>query len=135
STTLFRSVLRDLAADTDARVYVDIEKHGVGDGAADVIEVHVHAARTQLLEFGAVVGGGLVIEGGVEAQLVHQVAHFGVRSGDPYHAAAQDFCDLADDGTHRAGCARDHHSFAGVGMADIDQSEIGGETDVAQHAE
>src|SRR5260370_10252653 len=128
-------IQRDLAADTDARVQGQVEQHRVGDRSSDIVEVDVHTARAELFYFRAVVGGGLVIESAVEAEVVDQVADLRIRARNADHAASEYFGDLSYDRSHRSGRSGNHDGLAGLGMADIDQSEVGGQTDVAEHAE
>ena len=56
-------VLRDLAANGDAGIRVQQAEDGVGNRAADIVEVAVNAFGTQLFELGVRVGMGLVVEG------------------------------------------------------------------------
>ena len=72
-------VLRDRAADDDACTPVEQQQQRIEDLAADVVEIDVDALRAVLREAGLHVFR-LVVDGGVEAELVDDVLHF---SGPP----------------------------------------------------
>ena len=121
----------DQPAHGDAAEQVHLHQHGVEDLAADVLEVDVDALGRGGLELGGEVAG-LVVDAGVEAELLRHVAALVGAAGDADGAAALDLGDLADDRADRAGGRRDHHRLAGLGLADLEQAEIGGP---AGHAE
>src|SRR5439155_13896934 len=94
--------------------------------AADIVEINIDAFRCrgpQRLEYRAV----LVIDRGIEAEFRSQPVALVLAAGDADDAAALYFSDLADDRPNRAGGGRDHDGLAGLRLADIEQSEIGGE--------
>ena len=68
----------------------------------------------------------LVVDGGVEAELVGEPGALLVAAGDADGAAALDLGDLADHGADRAGRRRDDHRLAGLRLADVEQAEVGG---------
>src|SRR5882672_12327734 len=74
-------VLRDQAADRDAGEGVHPSQRGVEDLAADVLEVAVDAAGHGGLQL-VVERAGLVVDAGVEAELLHHVAAFLPAAGD-----------------------------------------------------
>ena len=75
---------------------------------------------------------GLVIDAGIKAKFLDHELAFGGAAGNAHHTAALDSGHLADGLTDRTGRARDDNRLAGLGLPDIEQSEIGGH---ARHAE
>ena len=100
------------------------EQQRVEDLAADVVEVDVDALRAVLREGGLHVLG-LVIDGGIEAQVLDDVVAFLGSAGDADGAAALDLGDLAGDGADGAGGARKDDGLARLGLTDIQQAEVG----------
>src|SRR5581483_4848922 len=115
----------------DAAEYVHLRQHGVEHLAADVLEVDVDALRTGLAKLPGEVAG-LVVDAGVEPQLVGDVAALFGSAGDSDRAAALDLGDLSDHRADGSGCRRDDHRLAGLGLADLEQAEVGSQ---ARHAE
>src|SRR6185295_747277 len=74
----------------------------------------------------------LVVDAGVEFQLLDDEIAFRAAAGDAHHAAALQARDLADRLPDRAGRARDHHRVARLRLAHLQQTEVGGH---AGHAE
>ena len=74
----------------------------------------------------------LVIDRRVEAELVDDVTAFFGAAGDPDDAATFDLRDLPDDHADGAGRPRHHDRLAGLGLADVEQAEVGG---YSRHAE
>ena len=126
--------MRNLAADRHAGPRVEHRDHGIGDRAADVVEVDVDALGAQLAQLFDVVLGGAIVERAVEAQLVDDIASFFVVSRNAHGAATFDLGDLADDRADGPGRARDEDGLARLGRADVEQAEIGREARHAQHA-
>src|SRR5262245_13583090 len=124
-------ILRDHSADADPRALVEHGQRGVEDFSADVVEVDVYAIRTGPLQPLANVLG-LVIDRGVEAQIVHDPFAFLVASGDADDAAALDLADLADDRADRAGGGGYDERFARLRISDVQQSEVGRQSDDAK---
>src|SRR3989454_8230846 len=75
-------VLRDQAAERDARERVDEPQDGGEDVPADVVEVDVDPLRARLLERGHE-GLGAVVHAGVEAQLLHDELALRLRARHP----------------------------------------------------
>ena len=127
-------VLADRAADDDARLAVDARQHGVEDLAADVVEVDVDAFRAVRLQ--AVLDrAGLVVDAGVEAELLDDPLALRRAAGDADDAAALDLRELADGLADRAGRARDDDRLAGLRLADVEQAEVAGHAGHAEHVE
>ena len=99
---------------------VEVAMDRVGDRAADVVEVDVDAVGAERLELRVVIVADLVVERGVEAELVD--------AGTPPSSSRRRRCrrrgsradlgDLSDDHADRAGCAGDDDRLAGLRMAD-----------------
>jgi len=69
----------------------------------------------------------LVVDGGVEAEIVFNPLTFFIGAGDADYAAAVDFAELADDAAGGAGGGGDDEGFAGFRLADFEETEVGGE--------
>ena len=78
---------------------------------------------------------GLVVDGGIKAEVFGEPGALPVRAGDPHHSAADDFADLTDDGPHCSGSARDDKRLSSLRFADVEKTEIGGQTDHSEEAE
>ena len=127
-------ILRDRAAAGDAAAIVHLRQAGFENVAADIVEIDVDALRRrgpQRLVGRAV----LVIDRGVEAEFGGQPVALVLAAGDADDVASLDLGDLADDRADRAGGGRDHDGLAFLGLADIEQAEIGGEAGDAVDAE
>src|SRR5262249_14720010 len=75
---------------------------------------------------GVEVVAGLVVDAGVEAELVLDEAALLAAAGDADHAAAHDLADLPDDLADRARRGRHHDGLARPGLADLEQAEVRG---------
>ena len=75
-----------------------------------------------------------MVDPGVVAQLPAP-GELGLAAGERDRARASALGDLARDLADRAGGRGDHHGLAGLGPADLEQREIGGEARQAQVAE
>ena len=124
----------DQTADHDPRALVDPLHLGVEDLTADIFEDHVDAVRAVLVEL-ADHAFGLVVDGGVEVELLGEPGALGVAAGDAHHPTADDLSDLADDGSHRSGGAGDDQCLAGLRFAHVEEPEVGGQTDHAKEPE
>src|SRR4029077_11966766 len=119
-------VLGDRTADHDARPTGQTGQDGVEDLAADVIEVDVNP-----------VGGGLaqrspdvlclVVDGGVEAEIVGEPATLLLAAGNADHAAALDLGDLPGDVANGAGCPGDDDRLPLLQLGDVEQAEVRGQ--------
>src|SRR6266481_2243896 len=69
----------------------------------------------------------LVVDGGVEAEIVFDPFTFFIGAGDANYAAAVDLAELADDAAGGASGGGDDEGFAGLGFAYFEEAEIGGE--------
>src|SRR5262249_53540834 len=78
---------------------------------------------------------GLVVDAGVEPQLLCDVAAFVRTAGDADRAATLDLGDLADHGADRAGGCGYDHRLARLGLAHLEQAEIGGPSGHTQAAD
>jgi len=111
----------DHPAQGDAAERVHAAQHGIQDVAAHVLEVGVDAVRRGLLEHRVEVLrvlGGLVVDAGVEAQLVDHVIALVLAAGETHDAAALELGELADHATDRARGGADRHGLAGLGVHD-----------------
>src|SRR5262249_34971852 len=100
----------------------------------DVVEEHVDAAFGALLErlVDVLV---LVVDGGVEAQLLDEIAALGGAAGKADDAAALQARDLSDERAYCPGGAPDADGLARLGLADVEQPEVGGDAGHAERAE
>ena len=96
----------------------------VHDLAADVLEVHVDPVGRGVVQALAPVGA-LVVDAGVEAELLDHVAALLRRARGSHDARAAGLADLTGDRAHRAGRRRDDHRLAWLGPADVLYAEIG----------
>ena len=128
-------VLRDGAAEGDPAEIVQPLEHGVEDPAADILEIGIDALRAELVEHGAGVALGLVVEAGVVARLAHRPAAFVLVAGAAHHAGAGKPGELARHLADRAGGGRDERRLARLGLADVPDAVPGGEARHAEHAE
>ena len=75
---------------------------------------------------------GLVVDAGIEAELLHDPLAFRRTAGDADGAAALDLRELPDRLADRAGGAGHDDGLAGLRLADVQQAEVAGH---ARHAE
>ena len=125
---------RDGAAQRDAAAAAQRAERGLEVLAADVVEVDVDAVRrgrAQQLVDRAVV----VVEGGVEAELVAQVRDLVGRAGAADHAVAAQLGDLRGERADRAGGGRDPDDVAVAQLGGVQQPGVRGEADAAERAE
>ena len=126
--------MRDRAAAGDAPKVLHGEQASLEDLAAGVVEIDVDAFGKDLLELLAQ-AAGLVVDGRVEPEFVHQPTPLLGPARDADHPAPLDLGDLADDRAHRSSRRRHHDGFAGLGAATLEQAEVGGEARHAKDAE
>src|SRR5262249_11345671 len=127
-------VLRDRAAQADAGEEVEVGEHGIADRAADVVEVDIDAVRARRLDGGGKVRLRLVVDAGIEPQLVLDVGALLGSACDADGAAAGNPGDLAHDLADCAGGGGDHHGLTGLGPPDLQEAEVGGHAGHAEHA-
>src|SRR5690606_11226953 len=127
-------VVGDQAADGDAGEVVEQADDRIQHLAADIFEVDVDAigAGCPELAFESLV---TVVDGGIEAQLVHHIVTLVVGAGDADHATALELSDLADYAADRTGRGRNHHGFTFLGLPQLQQADVGGEAWHAQYAQ
>ena len=127
-------VVRDKPAHRHARADVEQRQHRVEHRAADVLEIDVDAVRA---------GGGealgqlriAAVEADVEAELFDRVAALVGAAGDADHARALELGDLPDHRADRTGRRGHDHGFARLGLADVEQADVGGERGHAEPAQ
>ena len=128
-------VLRALPADGDSRVDVDPRNDRVGDGAPDVVEVDVDAVGAEPLQLVLEAGRRLVIDSGVETQLVAQPRDLRRGRRQPQDLALPDLGDLSHEHADRSGGAGDHHGLSGLRVTEVEEAEVGREARQAQNPE
>jgi hypothetical protein len=67
---------------------------------------------------------GLVVDAGIEAELVDHPVALGLPAGDADRPAAADLGHLADRLAHRAGGTGDDHRVARLRLPDVEQAEV-----------
>ena len=127
-------VLRDQAAQRDARVRVEQRHDRIPHRAADVLEVHVDALRARVLEQLRHARVAM-IDAGVEAELLHGVVALLLAAGDADRAQPFDLRDLPDDRADGAGRRGDDQRLAGLRLADVERADVRGQPGHAEHAE
>src|SRR4029079_16245128 len=127
-------VLADRAADHDACLARELGEHLVEDLAADVVEIDIDAVRTVLLEAVAH-AAGLVVDAGVETQLLDHPFALGRTARAADGAAALDLRALPDGLADRTRGARDDDRLAGRRSPDVHQPEVAGHARHAEHVE
>jgi hypothetical protein len=70
----------------------------------------------------------LVVDRRVETEFIDEIAALFLAAGDADDATPLDLRDLSDDGTDGAGSTGHHDRVAGLGLADVEQAEIRGDT-------
>src|SRR6185437_340546 len=129
-----RVILRDHAAERDARERIAARQHEIEDRPADILEIDVDAVGRRVGERALQIVAA-VVDTGVETQLRHHVVAFLPAAGDADDAAARQLGELADDAADRARRRRDHDGVARLGLADIEKPDPGGDAGHADHAE
>src|SRR6202011_3127105 len=126
-----RVVLRNGAAQHDATATGKPSQRRLECLAANIVEEHVDpvgSVRSQLRPQIA----GLVINSGVEPELLDQPATLLLAAGDADRPATLDPRYLPGDAADRPGRARDPDGLTGLGSADVEQPEVGGQAADAQ---
>ena len=106
-------------------------QRGVHHDAADILEVAVDAVGASRLEI-LVQLAGLVVDAGIEPQLLDDEVALGLAAGDAHGAAALQLGELSDHAADRAGGRGHHHGLAGERLAVLQQTDPGGR---ARHAD
>ena len=109
-------VLRDRAADDHPGTHRQTVEHGIEDRPADIV-VDVDAVGSQLAQSGCHVLV-LVVDGGIEAELVDEECAFGGAAGDADDPGTVELHDLSGDRADRARCGRDHEGLARLWFGD-----------------
>ena len=104
------------------------------DRPAHLLEVDVHAFRCQPVQRGAHILR-LVVDRVIEPQLLRHEAALVRPAGDPDHLAALELADLPHDLPDAAGGSAHHQRLARLGLADVQQAEIGRRPHHAKGAE
>src|SRR5260370_39732629 len=130
---IFLGVARDEATDHDAAVEIHAIQNFLHDFSADVFKIDVNA-----------VGSGrgkpflpvrmLVVDGGVEAEILGDPCAFVVAAGDADDAAAVNLSNLSDDAAGSASGGGDDERFALLRRSDF-HAEKRGESVEAEHPE
>ena len=127
-------VMRNESAHRHARVHVEQRRHRIEHRATDVLEVDIDAARAGCRQSLRQVGLA-VIDAGIESKLLDHVAALLRAAGDAHGPTALQPGQLAHHRADAAARGRDHHGFARRRLADVQQTDEGGETRHAEHAE
>src|SRR6266403_939531 len=131
---LGRVVLRDDAAERDARERVDVPQHRLEDVATDVVEVHVDALGAGVAQHRRQVRHA-VGHAGVEAQLLQDVLALVLGARDAGDATAADLRELADDGADGAGGGGHDDGLTGLGLGDVVEAHVRRQAGHAEDAE
>lgn len=126
-------VRRDTAAQHDARALREVRERRVED-FRPAFEHDIDALGRERADALRDVLA-LVVDGGVEPGGLHHPVAFRLAAGDADRRATARLGDLADHRACRPRRARDQHHIARLGLADLDQPEIGGESGNAEDAE
>src|SRR5882724_4842944 len=131
---LGRVVLRDDAAERDARERVDVPQHRLEDVATDVVEVHVDALGAGVAQHRRQVRHA-VGHAGVEAQLLQDVLALVLGARDAGDATAADLRELADDGADGAGGGGHDDGLTRLGLGDVVEAHVRRQAGHAEDAE
>ena len=124
----------DDATDGHAGAGIEQRHHRLQHLATDVFEIDVDALRAGFGQSsGEVVT--MMVDAGIEAELLHGELALRGAAGNAHHTAALQFRNLPHSGAHRARGRSHHHSFAGFGLAQIEQANIGRQAGHAEHAQ
>ena len=77
----------------------------------------------------------MVVDAGIEAELLHGEVALRSATGNADHTAAFQLGNLPHGGTHWARGRSHDHGFAGFGLAQIEQANIGRQAGHAEHAQ
>ncbi len=119
-------VTGDKAAEDNAAVEIHAVEDGLHDFSANVFEVDVHSLGGGGGELGFPLGM-LVVNGGVKAEIVFNPLTFFIGAGDADDVAAVNFAELSNDAARGPGGGGDDEGFAGFGLSNFEEAEVGGE--------
>src|SRR6266699_4648926 len=130
---IFLGIAGDKAAEHDAAVEIHAIQNFLHDFSANVFKIDVNAVGS---------GGGelllpvrmLVVDGGVEAEILGDPGAFVVAAGDADDAAAVNFSNLSNDAAGSASGSGDDERFALLRRSDF-HAEKRGESIEAEHPE
>ena len=100
-------------------------EHGLHDFPTDIFKVDVNAIGSGSGEL-LFPRGVFVVDGGIEAEIVHDPSAFFIASGDTNNAAAVNFANLPGDASGGAGGSGYDQGFARLRFADFKKAEISG---------
>jgi hypothetical protein len=105
----------------------------VHDYPADVLEVDIDAVDGRPVELITPVLG-LVVDAGVEAEILDDVVALLLAAGDTDHTGAPRLGDLAGHGADGSGGTGDDHRLPRLGLSQV-EAQIGGDAGVAEDAD
>src|SRR5690242_21131886 len=105
------------------------------DPSADILEIRIDALGTELVENGAIVALGPMIEAGVVAGLAHCPYALVLVAGAAHDSGSGKLGELARDLTDGARRGGHERRFAGFGPADMLHAVPGREARHAEHTE
>src|ERR1700740_2222756 len=76
-----------------------------------------------------------MVETLVESQFLARIGALAAPPRNSDDAAPLDLRDLADDRAHRTGGCSHYHRLAGLGLPDVEESDVGGEPRHSEYAE
>src|SRR5215472_1212243 len=129
-----RIVVRDHAAERETGERVGPRQHGIQDLAADIFEIHIDALRRGGGEI-RMEALGPVVDAGVEAEFLDHVVTFLFAPSYAESSGALHSGQLPHDATDCARGRSDDDGFAGLRLANVEQSHPGCDTRHADDAE
>ncbi len=127
-------VVGDRAAHGHAAVGIEHLQCGFQVLGAHVVEVDVDAGGRGLAQL-AQHRGGLVVEGGVEADLAQPADLVVAARAADHPGRALELGHLPGRAAHRAGRTGDEHHVTGPQRGDVEQADVGGQRGHAEHAQ
>lgn len=112
-------------AENDTAVKIHSLENGLHDFTADIFEIDVDTTGSGGDELRFPVGM-LVVDGGVEAEIVLNPFAFFIGAGDANDAAAVNFAELSGDTAGGAGGSGNDKGFAGEGLGKVEECKISG---------
>ena len=117
-------VLRDLPAHRHAAVLRQPQQHGIEHVTTDVVEIHIDALGRSFGQ-GGIDGAGLVVDAGIEPQILDHVPALFRPARDADGAAPHDLGDLPDDAADGASRSRHRDRLTGLHPRDIEEADPG----------